>query len=153
MNITSETRHAVDQDIATFLSDISQTDKRLTSQKEKQAEIFEGNKENKSANASIEQFERKKMAENERLKGNEYMKSKESQEAIKCYSKSLELFSDDPATYSNRALAYLKTKEYARALEDAEAAIKLKEDYIKAYHRRGKAYAALNKLELAIRDF
>ncbi len=50
-------------------------------------------------------------------------------------------------------MAYLKTKEYARALEDAEAAIKLKDDYIKAYHRRGKAYLALNKLEMAIRDF
>ncbi len=50
-------------------------------------------------------------------------------------------------------MAYLKTKEYARALEDAEAAIKLKEDYVKAYHRRGKAYLALNKVEMAIRDF
>lgn len=29
----------------------------------------------------------------------------------------------------------------------------MKPDYIKAYHRRGKAYSALNKQELAIRDF
>jgi regulator of sirC expression with transglutaminase-like and TPR domain len=50
-------------------------------------------------------------------------------------------------------LAYLKNKEYARVLDDSNAAIKLKSDYIKAYHRRGKAYAAMNKLELAIRDF
>jgi tetratricopeptide (TPR) repeat protein len=93
------------------------------------------------------------MAENERLKGNESMKSSDFKDAIKCYSKSLELYRDDPATFSNRALAYLKSKEYARALEDAETAIKMKPDYIKAYHRRGKAYSALNKLELAIRDF
>jgi serine/threonine-protein phosphatase 5 len=50
-------------------------------------------------------------------------------------------------------MAHLKVKEYARALEDAEAAIKLKDDYVKAYHRRGKAYMAMNKVEMAIRDF
>jgi hypothetical protein len=38
-------------------------------------------------------------------------------------------------------------------LEDADRAIKLKEDYVKAYHRRGKAYLAMNKVEMAIRDF
>lgn len=38
-------------------------------------------------------------------------------------------------------------------MEDSNEALKLKDDYIKAYHRRGKAYAALNKFELAIRDF
>ena len=93
------------------------------------------------------------MAENERLKGNEFMKVKEYQDAINCYSKSLEYLPTDPATFSNRALAYLKLKEHSRALEDANQAIKLKEDYIKAYHRRGKAYAGMNKMELAIRDF
>jgi tetratricopeptide (TPR) repeat protein len=101
----------------------------------------------------LEEIEKKKQAENERFKGNECMKAKEFADAIKCYTKALEINPEDTATYSNRALAYLKTKEYARALEDADIAIKLKEDYIKAYHRRGKAYAALNKLELAIRDF
>ena len=101
----------------------------------------------------IEEIEKKKQAENERLKGNECMKAKEFQEAIACYGKALEICSTDAATYSNRAMAHLKTKEYARALEDAEAAIKLKEDYVKAYHRRGKAYLALNKVEMAIRDF
>ena len=93
------------------------------------------------------------MAENERLKGNEFIKARDFTEAITCYTRALEIHPSDAATFSNRALAYLKTKEYARALEDAESAIKLKDDYIKAYHRRGKAYASLNKLELAIRDF
>ena len=39
--------------------------------------------------------------------GNECMKSKEYDEAIKHYSKSLEFFPDEAATYSNRAMAYL----------------------------------------------
>lgn len=104
-------------------------------------------------NQIIEEFEKKKMAENERLKGNESMKSKDYQDAITCYSRALDHCPTDAPTFSNRALAYLKTKEYARALEDADKAIKFKDDYIKAYHRRGKAYAALGKLESAIRDF
>lgn len=50
-------------------------------------------------------------------------------------------------------MAHLKLKEYARVIEDSSEAIKLKSDYVKAYHRRGKAYVAVNKIELAIRDF
>lgn len=101
----------------------------------------------------IEELEKKKRAEDERLKGNEFMKAKEYKEAIDCYTRSLSYFNHDPATYSNRALAHLYLKEYARVLEDANEAIKLNADFIKAYHRRGKAYSALNKLELAVKDF
>ncbi len=93
------------------------------------------------------------MAENERLKGNECMHSKDYKDAINCYTKSLEYFPNDPAAYSNRAMAYLRLKEYARTIDDANTCLKLKSDYLKAYHRRGKAYLALNKVELAIRDF
>lgn len=149
-NISYETKQAVNEDIASFLSDIQKVDSRLVSGDD---EIFRNGKENKSSNNQVEEIEKRKMAENERFKGNEWMKGKEFQEAIKCYSRSLEHYPNDAATFSNRALAYLKQKEFARALEDAESAIRLKDDYIKAYHRRGKAYAALNKLELAIRDF
>jgi len=87
------------------------------------------------------------------MKGNECMKAKDYQDAILCYGRAIDLNPTDPATFSNRAMAYLKTKDYARALEDADQAIKLKSDYVKAYHRRGKAYLSLNKVEMAIRDF
>ena len=152
-HVSAQAKQAADEEIASFIDDINKTDKKLTSQKAT-VEDADG-KENRNSNLSsqIEDFEKIKMAENERLKGNESMKCKEFQDAIQCYTKALEYHSQDSATYSNRALAYLKTKEYARALEDAEAAIKLKPDYLKAYHRRGKAYFSLNKLELAIRDF
>jgi len=38
-------------------------------------------------------------------------------------------------------------------IDDANEALKLNPDFVKAYHRRGKAYAAMNKLEIAIKDF
>lgn len=152
--ISYDAKKAVDEDINSFLQDIQKVDKRLLNAASNEALEGQENKQLRANGASvIEEFEKKKAAENERLKGNECMKAKEYVDAIKCYSRALELHPDDSATFSNRALAHLKTKEYARALEDADAAIKIKEDYIKAYHRRGKAYASLNKLELAIRDF
>lgn len=98
-------------------------------------------------------IEKKKMAENERIKGNEFMQLKEYQDAVKSYTRSIELFPDDAATFSNRALAHLRLKEFARTIEDATKAIEMKPDYLKAYHRRGKAYQAVNKLEYAIKDF
>lgn len=54
------------------------------------------------------------------MKGNEFMKSKEYDTAIECYSKSIELFPEDPASYSNRALAYLKIKRNGSCIEDAD---------------------------------
>jgi tetratricopeptide (TPR) repeat protein len=99
------------------------------------------------------QIEQQKVAENERMKGNECVKSKDYQEAVNCYSRSIELNSDEPFTYANRAMAYLKLKEFKKVVEDADMAIKLKPGYLKAYHRRGKAYVALNKYEMAIKDF
>ena len=73
--------------------------------------------------------------------------------SIQCYTKSIELDPNEPASYSNRSMAYLKVKDYGNAINDANKALALKPDYIKAYHRRGKAYLATNKFELAIRDF
>ena len=98
-------------------------------------------------------MENEKIAENERLKGNECVKAKDFKEAVTCYSRSLELCPTEAFTFANRAMAYLKLKEYAKCISDASEAIKIKPGYLKAYHRRGKAYHALSKSELAITDF
>jgi len=56
------------------------------------------------------QIEKKRLAEDKRYMGNESMKSKDYNDAIEHYTKSLELFPDEAATYSNRAMAYLQKK-------------------------------------------
>ena len=101
----------------------------------------------------VQEIERKKIAENERLKGNEFVKSKDFKEAVICYTRSIELNEGEAFTYANRAMAYLKLKEYAACVQDASKAIEFKPGYLKAFHRRGKAYQALEKFEHAIKDF
>ena len=50
------------------------------------------------------------MAEKERTKGNEAIKSKDYDEAISYYSQSIELDQRMYQSWGNRALAYLKKK-------------------------------------------
>jgi len=68
-------------------------------------------KENSSANSFAGTVNEKRNAEDERLKGNEFMRSKEYQEAVDCYTKSLN-YHEEASTFSNRAMAYLRLKAY-----------------------------------------
>ena len=57
-----------------------------------------------------EQAQRKAAAENEKIKGNEALKSNDLNEALNYYTKSLEYDSTLTASYCNRALVNLKLK-------------------------------------------
>lgn len=146
-NYTPEEAAAANSDVNNFLADMMKMDGKI---REGNTTIFG---DNNATNEYAEEVTKKQLAENERLKGNDCIKSKEFQEAIKYYSKSISIFSSDPAAYSNRALAYLRTKEFGKAIDDANTTLRLSPGYIKAYHRRGKAYAATGKYEQAIEDF
>ena len=68
-------------------------------------------------------------AENEKNKGNEALKSKDLQEALFYYSKSIEYDPTLETSYCNRALVYLEQKgilqflEYEHAINDCNKAI------------------------------
>ena len=81
------------------------------------------------------------------------MKTKEYDEAIKHYTKSIRLDEFEPTTYANRAQAYIKNTEYSKGLEDCNRAIDLKNDYIKAYYRRGICYMGVKKFKEGMLDF
>lgn len=87
-------------------------DKNLLNADEKEnSSIFGNKKARKDGHTSVSSaYENKKLAENERNKGNECMKAKSYDEAIGCYSRSLELDSTQHFTYANRAMTYLKLK-------------------------------------------
>jgi len=148
----------INNDLLDFLSTANKTDQQLRSlgvEDQENKSIFSnsGPSGNSPAMSLAEQLEKQRIAENERLKGNECVKSKDYAEAVTCYSRSIELNSDEPFTYCNRAMAYLKLKDYKKVIEDSDKALELKPGYPKAHHRRGKAYAALEKFDEAIKDF
>jgi small glutamine-rich tetratricopeptide repeat-containing protein alpha len=64
-------------------------------------------------------IEKKRLAEAERYKGNEFMKSKEFDEAIASYTRAIADDPKEPAAFSNRALAYLRQKKYTQCIEDS----------------------------------
>lgn len=152
---TPEEENAANKDVLSFLSDMENADKKLKRERDENGgEIFpDSSKENKNANNSFaSDVHRKRKAEEDRLKGNEFMKAKEYQEAIDCYTKSLDIF-EEAATFGNRAMANLRLKRYGQVIEDSNEALRIDPNYIKAHHRRGKAYLATKKYELAIKDF
>ena len=119
----------------------------------KKDKILLNNKESTEKNYEIIKLERKQEANNEKIKGNELMKTKEYDEAIKHYTKSINLDEFEPTTFANRALAYIKNTEYGKGLDDCNRAIDLKNDYIKAYYRRGICYTGLKKFQEGLQDF
>lgn len=103
-------------------------------------------------NEEVVKLMRKKEAENEKIKGNELMKTKEYDEAIRYYTNSIKIDEYEPTTYCNRALAYIKNKQYYKGLDDCDKAIALKNDYIKAYYRRSICLTNLKKFDEALDD-
>ncbi len=97
----------ITQDISDFLDDIKKMDQKLSREKvkdkEEGGEILNNKSQSTRLNQQIEEIEKKKQAENERLKGNECMKAKDFQEALAWYGKALDLCPSDAATFSNIA--------------------------------------------------
>eukprot|EP00349_Pseudokeronopsis_sp_Brazil_P006212 CAMPEP_0202964284 /NCGR_PEP_ID=MMETSP1396-20130829/8364_1 /ASSEMBLY_ACC=CAM_ASM_000872 /TAXON_ID= /ORGANISM="Pseudokeronopsis sp., Strain Brazil" /LENGTH=381 /DNA_ID=CAMNT_0049686273 /DNA_START=64 /DNA_END=1209 /DNA_ORIENTATION=+ len=82
-------------------------------------------------------------AEEEKIKGNTAINSKDYESAIKHYSEALKLSSDGPNShvyFCNRAAAYCHTNQYQLAVDDCLSSIALSPDYVKAHSRLGLAY-------------
>jgi len=142
-NVTQEDLAKKDQEMLKFEEEYNKKD-----------QILLDNRDSKDKrNYEVIKLERKQEANNEKIKGNELMKTKEYDEAIKHYTKSIRLDEFEPTTYANRALAYIKNTEYSKGLEDCNKAIDLKNDYIKAYYRRGICYMGVKKFKEGMLDF
>ncbi|XP_034247061.1 RNA polymerase II-associated protein 3-like isoform X2 [Thrips palmi] len=91
-------------------------------------------------------------ANEEKEKGNQFVKKEKWDNAIECYSKAIKCFSQDAIFYCNRALCYLKKKDYRAAETDCTSALTLDGSYVKALHRRGLARKELSQLDEALED-
>ncbi|KAI1289984.1 Small glutamine-rich tetratricopeptide repeat-containing protein alpha [Halotydeus destructor] len=95
------------------------------------------------AEAAISE-ETKTEAEGLKNEGNNLMKLEKFDEALKCYTKAIQLDGKNAVYYCNRAAAYSKLNNHSFALEDCRRAIQIDDTYSKAYGRMGLAYASLN---------
>ncbi|XP_017045278.2 RNA polymerase II-associated protein 3 isoform X2 [Drosophila ficusphila] len=85
-------------------------------------------------------------------RGNSYVKLAEYDRAIETYSEAINVYSQDPIYYINRALCYLKQERYDLCVEDCEAAISLDKLCVKAYYRRMQANESLGNNMEALKD-
>ena len=97
---------------------------------------------------------------------------KHFEEAIRYYTKAIELNPTVAVYYGNRSFTHMKMESYGFALSDANKALELDKTYVKVntspserervcvfvfffqgYYRRASANMALGKFKLALRDF
>ena len=102
---------------------------------------------------TIKSLTNERKALHEKQKGNECYKSKDYQEAIDYYTKSLNYNDKDIYVYTNRSLSYMKLKKYQDAINDCNIAISYDANFYKAYWRRGQSFSKLENNQKAYDDY
>lgn len=105
-----------------------------------------------SAVKDLPEDERKELAQQFKLAGNEYFSQKKFEEALSLYSKAIQCF-NDPIFYSNKAACYSSLQQYEKVIEETSAALELKPDYQKCLLRRAAAYEKLENYPDALYDY
>ena len=86
-------------------------------------------------------------AEKLKNKGNDAFKKKSFQEAINYYSEAVDTLPNEPAYYTNRAIAYLKIDNFDLAMNDCKKALEINPQFVKAYNRMVKCQIVVGDLE------
>ena len=109
---------------------------------------------------AAEQEEEKQREKEELLTAQDYFRrgfraSSEGhkQEAVKEYSKAIELDPSFASAYHNRGILYNDLGEYPKSLKDYSKAIELNPTYVSAYYGRGNAYFDLGEQQKALDDY
>ncbi|XP_030558399.1 RNA polymerase II-associated protein 3 [Drosophila novamexicana] len=85
-------------------------------------------------------------------RGNNYVKQSDYERAIEAYTEAIDVYSQDPIYFINRALCYLKLERYDNCVEDCDAAIGLDKLCVKAYYRRMQANESMGNNMEALKD-
>ena len=109
---------------------------------------------------AAEQEEEKQREKEELLTAQDYFRrgfraSSEghTQEAVKEYSKAIELDPSFASAYHNRGILYNNLGEQQKALDDYNKAIELDPSYAYAYNGRGNVYSDLGEQQKALDDY
>jgi tetratricopeptide (TPR) repeat protein len=74
-------------------------------------------------------------------------------QAIKDFSKAIELNPRDTYAYYKRGFSYLRIDDYAQAIKDFSNAIEINPSLAEAYYGRGVAFESLGYKDKAIADY
>lgn len=89
-------------------------------------------------------------AENWKNQGNQAFQKGQNSEAVKCYSKAIEIDGNNHVYYTNRATAYAGMEEWEKCLTDSNKALSIKTDWVKGFFRKGQALVGLKRYEEGI---
>lgn len=84
-------------------------------------------------------------------KGIVLFQQKEYEDALRAFTKTIELAPDSGDAYLKRSLAYFKKHQYQKALEDVNKSLSLQKTH-DAYYHRALIYKELEKMEEAFQD-
>ncbi|KAF9933746.1 STIP1 y and U box-containing protein 1 [Linnemannia zychae] len=84
-------------------------------------------------------------AEQHKLRGNEFFKAKELDQAIQEYSTAIVKDPKVAVYYQNRANCYLKLEKYTNVVSDCERVVELDKKSVKGYYFMGKAQLELGQ--------
>lgn len=80
-------------------------------------------------------------------------KTKKNEEAIKAYTKAIEINPNYAQAYVGRAESHINLKQYQQALRDSEAAVKLDPKLPWAFNCLGEAHLGLGRYPQAVKDY
>ena len=86
-------------------------------------------------------------------RGNEYLRLKDSENALADYTEAIRIFPAYADAWYNRGLVYHQSGLYTEAIRDYSEAVSLKKDFQSAYLNRGTIYRATGDYYLALSDF
>jgi len=98
-------------------------------------------------------FVNPELAEEHRVKGNEFFKANEYPAAIKEYELGLRRNPKSVAILSNRCAAYIKLMDIPTALKDADQCLELDPTFIKAFARKGTCHHMMKEYHKALKSF
>ena len=85
-------------------------------------------------------------AEMYKNKGNDEFKKGQFNAAINFYSDAIECDPNEPAYYTNRAIAFIKQEKFLMAKQDCQRALSINSKFAKAFNRLSKCHIGLGDL-------
>ncbi|MGL5646671.1 MAG: tetratricopeptide repeat protein [Clostridium sp.] len=86
-------------------------------------------------------------------KGKEYIKQKNYEKALECFTNSIEMDRNYKEAFCGRGIAYANQGKYEEAIKDYNKAIEIDREYKEAFNNRGIAHKYKEEYEKAIEDF